>query len=277
VNSHQASKAEVFRVMHAGPLILLLPNVWDVATARVFEQVGAKAIATTSAGVAASLGYSDGQNIPREEMLHVVARIAAKVKVPVTADVESGYGATPEDVAKTTLAVIEAGAVGFNLEDVNPGSTAVLFETQQQVERIRAAREAGAQAGIHVVINARTDVFLAQVGDPAKRLDETVRRLNVYRAAGADCLFAPGVIDAPTIAELVRQLSGPLNILVGPGAPTIPELQKLGVARASTGSGIMRAALAFARDAAIEIMEQGTYAKFTGTSVPYKEMNDLMK
>jgi 2-methylisocitrate lyase-like PEP mutase family enzyme len=277
MNAQQKSKAEALRAMHAGAKILVLPNAWDVASAVVFEKAGAKAIATSSAGVAFSLGYADGQRIPRAEMMEVVARIAAKVSVPVTADAEAGYGRAPEDVAKTTLGVIEAGAVGFNLEDVDEGSSAVLFSMQEQVERVQAAREAARRAGIHVVINARTDVFLAEVGEPARRLDETVRRLNAYRAAGADCLFAPGVADAATITELVRQVKGPLNILAGPGAPMIAELQKLGVARVSLGSGMMRVAVSAARDAAVELLERGSYSKLTGNLISFREMNEMMK
>jgi 2-methylisocitrate lyase-like PEP mutase family enzyme len=277
MNAQQNKKAGALRGMHAGAEILVLPNAWDVASAVVFEKAGARAIATSSAGVAFSLGYADGQQISRAQMMEVVARIAAKVSVPVTADAEAGYGRAPEDVAKTTLAVIEAGAVGFNLEDMDEGSSAVLFSMEDQVERVRAAREAAKQAGVNVVINARTDVFLGEVGEPAKRLDETVRRLNAYRAAGADCLFAPGVTDAPTIAELVRQVAGPLNILAGSDAPTIGELQKLGVARVSLGSGMMRVALTAARDAAVELLEKGSYSKLVGNLISFREMNDLMK
>jgi 2-methylisocitrate lyase-like PEP mutase family enzyme len=276
MNSLEA-KAQALHAMHSGSKILVLPNAWDVVTARVFEQAGARAMATTSAGIAAALGYADGQNIPRDEMLQVVARIAARVHVPVTADVEAGYGVSPEEVAKTTLAVIEAGAVGFNLEDLDAGSPAILFDTQRQVERVHAAREAAESADINVVINARTDVFLAQVGEPAKRLDEAVRRVNAYRAAGADCLFVPGVTDTPTIAELVRQVSGPLNILAGPGVPSIAELQAMGVARVSAGSGIMRAALATARDAAVELLEKGSYTGFTAKAISFREMIGLLK
>jgi 2-methylisocitrate lyase-like PEP mutase family enzyme len=277
MNTYLNAKAKSFWSMHFAPPILVLPNAWDVASARIFQHVGARAIATTSAGVAFTLGYPDGQKVTREDMLAVVARIAAATHVPVTADMESGYAATPEELAETTRRILQAGAVGFNLEDVSGKSPTTLFTILQQVERIRAAREAAIREGIHVVINARTDIFLAQIGEPATRFDETVKRLNAYRDAGADCLFAPGVTEASTIGELVRQVAGPLNILSGAGAPTIRELQNLGVARVSVGSGIMRAALAFARDAAIEILEQGTYAKFTENTIPFSEINELMK
>jgi 2-methylisocitrate lyase-like PEP mutase family enzyme len=239
--------------------------------------VGARAIATTSAGVAFTLGYPDGQNVSRDAMLEVVRRIAVSTHVPVTADLESGYAKTPGELAETTRMLLQTGAVGFNLEDVKQKSPITLFSIAEQVERIHAAREASQAEDGYVVINARTDIFLEQMGEPGTRLDETVKRLNAYRDAGADCLFAPGVTDSPTIAELVRQIAGPLNILVGAGAPTIPQLQELGVARASVGSGIMRASLAAARSAAVDLLENGSYEKFTANTIPFAEINELMK
>lgn len=271
------AKANSLLAMHRAPPILVLPNAWDVASGRIFEKAGARAIATTSAGIAAVLGYPDGQEVPREQMLEAVARIASAVSVPLTADVEAGYGSSPQDVAETVLSVIRAGAVGFNLEDAKNDLRNPLFEIEEQVRRILASREATERAGIRVVINARTDVFLAQVGEAAGRLPEAVRRANAYRAAGADCLFVPGVTDAPTIRELVRQISGPLNVLVGPGMPSVPELQKIGVARLSVGSAIMRATLAAARDAANELLQKGTYAAFVDRGIPYREVNELFR
>ncbi|MGH9675527.1 MAG: isocitrate lyase/PEP mutase family protein, partial [Candidatus Acidiferrum sp.] len=247
------------------------------ASARIIEKAGARAIATSSAGVAFSLGYPDGQNVPPDLMLEAIARIAASVHVPVTADVEAGYGSTPQEMAQTTLRVIQAGAVGLNLEDATNDPSRPLFSLQEQVERIRAVREAAERAGIRVVINARTDVFLGQIGEPAKRLEESVRRLNAYRSAGADCLFIPGVTDAGTISELVRQVSGPINVLIGPGMPSTAELQKIGIARVSAGSGIMRAAITHARDAAVELLTKGSYNGILEKSIPFQELNDLMK
>jgi 2-methylisocitrate lyase-like PEP mutase family enzyme len=277
MNTDLIAKAKSLWSMHFAPPILVLPNAWDAASARVFQHAGARAIATTSAGVAFTLGYRDGQFISRDAMLEVVARIASSTYLPVTADMESGYATTPEQLAETTRLILKAGAVGFNLEDVKENEPFAMFSTAEQVERIRAARQAATGEGIHVVINARTDIFLAQIGEAATRLDETVKRLNAYRDAGADCLFAPGVTDPTTIAELVRQVAGPLNILASAGAPPIAELQKLGVARVSVGSGIMRASLAFARDAAVELLEDGSYAKFTANTIPYCDVNELMK
>jgi 2-methylisocitrate lyase-like PEP mutase family enzyme len=259
----QKSKADALRAMHHGPKILLLPNVWDVASARILEEAGFGAVATTSAGIAFTLGCPDGQKISREEMLARVARIARAVKVPVTADVEAGYGDRPEDAADTARGVIEAGAVGMNLEDGTdrPGQ---LVELSLQLKKIHAVREAALKAGVLLVLNARTDVYLEQVGAPETRYDETVRRLLAYRDAGAGCVFAPGLRDAEIISRLVRDVQCPLNILVGPGFPPVAELERLGVARLSLGSGPMRATLGLLRRMAEELKTTGTYAAMEG-------------
>ena len=271
----QKSKALAFRAMHHGPKLLVLPNAWDVASARIFEEAGFGAIATTSAGIAFSLGYPDGQKIARDEMLARVARIARAVKVPVTADVEAGYGGRPEDAARTAREVIEAGAVGMNLEDSTGDPVNPLVELSLQLEKIHAVREAALKTGVLLVVNARTDVFLLKVGPEEKRYDEAVRRLVAFRDAGAECVFAPGLSDAKTIERLARDVQCPLNILAGPGFPPLPELEKLGVARVSLGSGPMRATLGLVRRIAKELKSSGTYGALEG-AVPYGEMNSLM-
>jgi 2-methylisocitrate lyase-like PEP mutase family enzyme len=271
----QAKKASAFRAMHSGNEILLLPNVWDVASARIIEEAGFGAIATTSAGIAFSLGYPDGQKISREEMLAAVARIARSVKVPVTADVEAGYGNNPEDAARTAEAVIEAGAVGLNLEDAASDPGTPLVELPLQLEKICAVREVAASLKVPLVLNARTDLYLLQVGDPAKRYDEAVRRLRAFRDAGADCVFLPGVRDAATIGRVVSDLRCPVNILAGPGSPSAAELQKLGVARVSLGSGPMRATLGLLRRLAEELKTKGTYEALAGAP-SHDEINKLL-
>lgn len=271
----QKSKAEAFRRMHRGGSILLLPNIWDVASARILEESGFEAIATSSAGVAFSLGYPDGQRISRAEMLAAVARIAHAVKVPVTADVEAAYGDRPEDAARTASEVITAGAVGMNIEDGTDDSSQPLTDLALAVEKIRAVREAALHAGVPIVVNARTDVYLAEVGAPEGRYDETVRRLAAYRDAGADCLFAPGVRDVSTIERLVKDLRWPVNILVGPGFASVPELQKLGVARVSLGSGPMRATLGLLKRMADELKTSGTYESMIGAPT-HAEVNRMM-
>jgi 2-methylisocitrate lyase-like PEP mutase family enzyme len=272
----QARKAETLRKLHGGPRVLVLPNAWDVASACVIEELGYPAIATTSAGVAFSLGYPDGQRVTRDQMLEVVARIARAVRVPVTADMESGYGITPADMAETAKAIVNAGAVGLNLEDVTGDSESSQVETSLQVEKIRAIREASAAMGVSLVINARTDVYLMSIGPQATRFERTVERLRGYRAAGADCVFVPGLVDRGLIEKLVKAVDAPLNILVTAGCPSIPELQKLGVARASVGSGVMRAALGIVRRIGKQLLETGTYSAVFDGSIPYAEINEMM-
>jgi 2-methylisocitrate lyase-like PEP mutase family enzyme len=271
----QPDKAALFRRLHQGPGILILPNVWDVASARIVEQAGFPAIATSSAGVAFALGYPDGERISRDKMTSVVARIVQHVAVPVTADMEAGYGRRPADAAATVRAVIAAGAVGMNFEDSPGEGGEPLLPEALQVERVRAAREAADATGLPFFLNARTDVFLEQVGEPAGRLAHAVRRLNAYRSAGADCLFAPGVSDAATIAMLVKEVHGPLNVLAVTASPPIRELERLGVARVSLGSGPMRAGLTVLRRLAEELRTAGTYSALAG-AIPHADLNRLL-
>ncbi len=267
-----AEKTERFRALHRGPSILVLPNAWDAASARIIEEAGFTALATTSAGVANSLGYPDGQRISREEMLAAVARIAGAVEAPVTADVEAGYGASPEAAGKTAREVLAAGAVGINLEDswMVEGRRA-LAEIGLQQDRIRAACEAG------VFVNARTDVFLYAFAEVTDRFAEAVRRLNAYLRAGAECAFPIIVRDAKTIGELARAVEGPINILAGPGAPEIEEMEELGVRRVTFGSGLMRAALGMVRRIVRELASRGTYGAFPEETIPSPELNALFK
>jgi 2-methylisocitrate lyase-like PEP mutase family enzyme len=270
------TKAEAFRALHGARRALLLPNAWDVASARMIQQAGFPAIATTSAGVAFSLGYPDGEKIQRDEMLKTVARIASSVTLPVSADVEAGYGPKPEDAALTVKGVIEAGAVGMNLEDGTENPDHPLADLSLQLEKIAAARETAKRLGVPIVLNARTDVYLLSVGAAKNRYDETVRRLSAFRDAGADCVFAPGVEDAATIARLVSDLRYPLNILAGPGSPPVGELEQLGVARISLGSGLMRATLGLILRMAEELKSTGTYQAIGGAP-SHAEVNRLME
>jgi 2-methylisocitrate lyase-like PEP mutase family enzyme len=269
----QSEKAELLRRLHHGPDILVLPNAWDCASARIFDQAGFPAIATTSAGLANSLGYPDGQRIPREEMLAAVKRIAACVDVPVTADLEAGY----EDVAKTTAGLVDSGAVGLNLEDADYSGNEGLLEIGRQVQKIAAVRRIGDEVGVKLVINARTDVYLAQIGDPESRFGHTCDRSRAYIEAGADCVFIPGVSEAGLIGRLVQTLKFPLNILAVAGTPSVQRLEELGVARVSVGSGIMRATMGLTRQIAQELRTRGTYNKMVEGTIPYAEANSLFE
>ncbi|HET9597881.1 MAG TPA: isocitrate lyase/phosphoenolpyruvate mutase family protein [Anaeromyxobacteraceae bacterium] len=266
-------KAEALRQLHAGPGILVLPNAWDVASARLFAQAGAAAIATSSAGVAHALGYADGQRISRAEMLDMVRRIAAAVELPVSADVESGYGATPHDASSTARGVLAAGAVGLNLEDTAADGT--LLPLDLQVARVKAVRAAAEQERVPLVLNGRTDAFAAPGVPEAERYAEAARRANAYLAAGADCAFVPFTADREVIARLAREVKGPLNVLGTPAAPPVAELERLGVRRVSVGSGLARAAWGHARRAAEELLRSGTYGAMGATAIPYAEMQRL--
>jgi 2-methylisocitrate lyase-like PEP mutase family enzyme len=271
----QTEKAAQFRQLHRGPLPLVLPNVWDVASARIIEEAGFPALATTSAGIAFSLGYPDGERIPPEEMIARIGRIARAVNVPVSADIESAYGPSPESAAKTTRELVQAGAIGMNLEDASGDPARPLLDPELAVEKIKAVREAAMQAGVPIVVNARTDVYLLPDAQPAAGYAEALRRLSAYRDAGADCVFAPGLKDPATIGQLVKDLKCPVNILAVVGSPSIPELQNLGVARVSLGSGPMRATLSLLRNMAEELKISGTYSALNA-AIPHAQVNQIM-
>ena len=258
----QQDLAASFRQLHlpGADRILVLPNAWDAMSARLVEAAGASAIATTSAGVSWALGYPDGQGLTREAMLDAVRRIVAAVRVPVTADVESGYGeGSPDDVAATARGVIAAGGVGINLEDSPGRDGAPMVDSGVQAARISAARAAAIEAGVDLFINARIDTSVKKVGADGDRFAETVRRARAYVAAGADGVFVPLVTDADTIRRLAAAVGAPLNVIGGPGVPNIGELRALGVARVSVGPGLARAVMAQIRHAATELLGPGTY------------------
>lgn len=272
----QADKAEKFRKLHHGPRMLLLPNAWDVASARILEECGHPAIATTSAGIAYSLGYPDGQRISRGEMLEVVGRIARAVRIPVTADLEAGYGTTVKEMAETLKAAIEAGVIGMNLEDVTGDDESSQVAVPLQVEKIRVIRETAASLAVPFVLNARTDIYLMPIGPEPTRFERTVERLCAYRDAGADCLFAPGLYDRDTIAKLVKAVEAPLNILATPACPPLGELEKIGVARVSAGSGIMRAAMGAVQRIGKEMLEARSLEGMFAGATPFIELKRMM-
>lgn len=275
-NAEQRRKAEALRQLHFGAEPLVLVNVWDIASARVIEQAGFPAIATTSAGIAFAHGFPDGQKIHPDMMMAAIAQIANAVHVPVTADVEAGYGDTPESASHTARNVIFGGAVGMNFEDATGDPERPLADLSLQLERIRAIRETTENHDVTLVLNARTDVYLLQVGEARRRYDQTLNRLSAFRDAGADCVFAPGLRDAPTIGRLVKDVNCPLNILASPGGPSAGELTALGVKRISLGSGPMRSSLGLLRRLAEEVKTAGTYTNMSGAP-SHAEMNELMK
>jgi 2-methylisocitrate lyase-like PEP mutase family enzyme len=272
----QQDKAQLFQSLHTAEPVLVLANAWDVASARVVEAAGAPAVATTSAGVAWGLGYPDGDAVDVDQAIGLIARVAAAVGVPVTADIEGGYATDAAGVGRTVARVLEAGAVGVNLEDAHHGGDSPLLPIAEAAERIAAARAAADAAGIALYINARTDTYLRSVGEPADRLQATFDRAGAYLQAGASGIFVPGVTEQATVAKLAEGIDGPLNILVGPGAPSVSELGRLGVARVSAGSSVAAAAYAVARAAAIEMATTGGYDTLAG-ELDYGTLNGLFR
>lgn len=261
-------KAKALRALHADGL-LILPNAWDAVSAVLMARAGAKAVATTSAGVAWALGRRDGHGLTRQEMLEAVARITAAVDVPVTADIEGGY----DDIAATVTGVIDAGAVGVNIEDSKDDGT--LFDPDEQADRLRLARAAAASAGLpDLVINARADVYLRGIGAPEGRFDDVLNRAEAYAGAGADCLYVLGLSDLNTIRLLTKASPLPLNVLGCPGAPTAAEFEAAGVRRLSIGPHAAQAAYAVAHRAATEILTKGTYTELE-EGIDYGTLNSL--
>ena len=258
--------------LHTSGPMLVLPNAWDAGSARIFVEAGFPALATTSAGIAFSLGYADGEVISRAEMLAAVARITARVTVPVTADMEAGFGRPAEAVAETARGVLAAGAVGMNLEDSIEGR---LLDLELAVDRVRAARQAARDAGVPLVINARTDAFHPGTLLPDRQFAEAVRRGNAYREAGADCVFVPFVGDSATIERIVKAIDAPVNILGAPDAPTLQALEAMGVRRVTFGSAPMRATLGLVRRMAREWKDKGTYGTLAAYGIPFKELQQL--
>ncbi len=275
--AEQRALAERLLALHAGPAILVIASAWDAASARVFEVSGAQAIGSSSAGIANAIGYPDGERIPLLELLAANRRIVETVSIPVSTDLEKGFGPSVDAVAASCRGVLEAGAVGVNLEDSIDDSAAPLVDAQLHAEKIRAVRAMSDAYGVHLVINARTDGYLLGVGKDQSRLEDAVRRANLYREAGADCLFVPGVADAETIRTLAREIDGPLNILASAGCPSVSELQGLGVARLSQGSGPARAALALTSRIAEELLGPGTYEAIQRHTIPYEQANKIFE
>ncbi|MDO8122741.1 isocitrate lyase/phosphoenolpyruvate mutase family protein [Isoptericola sp. b490] len=255
--AHQVSKAEAFRALHTGRGFVL-PNAWDAGSARILEQVGFPAIATTSAGIAWSLGVPDGGRVDRDTMLEHIGRIVRAVDVPVTADLEAGYGDTPEEVARTVALAVELGAVGGNLEDARAGG---LYGIGEAVDRVAAARAAAPPGAF--VLNARTDTYFGGVsGDP---FDATVERATRYVEAGADCVFVPGVVEEDTIRRLVAAIPAPLNVVAGLASTVdTTTLMSLGARRVSLGGSLARAALGLLERAGRELLDTGTLGFLDG-------------
>jgi 2-methylisocitrate lyase-like PEP mutase family enzyme len=254
-----------FLDLHRAPAGFVIPNAWDAGSARILEQVGFSALATTSAGIAFSSGRADG-SMDVDEMLEHVGRIVAAVDVPVSADLEAGYGSTPEDVRRTVARAVALGVAGANIEDAAGGS---LFAVDEAVDRLAAARAAAPRDAF--VLNARTDTYLA--GADRDPFDETVERAARYVEAGADCVFVPGVDDEETIRRLAAAIPAPLNVVAGLTATVLdaPTLFSLGVRRVSVGGSLARAVLGYVERAGREMLDHGTFG-FTSDAVAHGDL-----
>jgi 2-methylisocitrate lyase-like PEP mutase family enzyme len=267
----QKEKAELFKQLHTNDDIFLMPNAWNAGSACMLAAAGFSAIATTSAGIAYSSGRPDYEGkVSRDEMLDAVRVIAEAVDVPVSADLEAGYGDSPEQVGETIALAIKAGAVGANIEDYLGGAQSPLYERAKAVDRVKAARKAADASGLPFTLTARTDCFMVGIPDP---FAEAVERANLFREAGADCLFLPGAKDLATIAALVREINGPLTVVMGFSGPsmTVADLKAIGVRRISIGGSLARATFGLIRRAAEEMRKHGTFS-FANEQIPDPEL-----
>jgi len=266
-----AARRTAFRALHDGPGVFIIPNAWDVVTARLFEEAGFPAVATSSAAVANALGFPDGNALDVDLHLAAIERIVRALDVAVSADVESGYANDTAALTAFITRLAATGVAGYNLEDVK--GEGELYPVDEAVARVRAARAAAPG----VFLNARTDVYLMEIGPAESRFEGTVERLRAFADAGADGVFVPGVMDAETIGKLAAAAPRPLNVLAGPRTPDRAALQALGVRRVSVGSGPMRRTLGVLREIAHELRDAGTFSYTREASVPYAELNAMMR
>jgi 2-methylisocitrate lyase-like PEP mutase family enzyme len=250
----QADKADRFLALHHGDTPLLLPNAWDRGSASLLASLGFGALATTSSGFAATLGRFDGE-VTRDEMLTHVAEVAEATDLPVSADLENGYATDPEGVADTVRSAVDAGLAGCSIEDYAGNADDVIYDIGRAVERVAAAVEVAHAGPVHLVVTARAENHLHGRDD----LDDTIARLQAYRRAGADVVYAPGVIAIDDVTRLVAAVDGPVNVLALPGGPPVAELAAAGVRRISVGGAFAFAALGAVVEAAHELLDQGTY------------------
>lgn len=269
-----AEKAEAFRRLHLASRPFVLPNAWDVPSARVFEDAGFPAVATSSAGLMVSHGFPDGERMPRRELVETVGRIARAISVPLSADVVAGYGRGPKAVQATVRAVVAAGAIGINVEDLAP-ATGQLARLSAQVRKVRAVRELAGSLGVPIVINARTDALYLGSGTPEERFAEATRRALAYRDAGADCVYPMRLVEKSEIARFVSAVRCPVNVMVRPGIPTLAELEEVGVKRVSFGPAAAYATAGLLRRIGEEVRARGSFETLLTGAITYDELNAL--
>ena len=272
--NRQQELAEEFRRLHNRKDVLVLPNAWDVPSARVFEDEGFPAVATSSAGMLVSLGYPDGEEIPEREFVSAIGRIARVLSIPLSADLIGGFGGTPEGVARSVKAAVRAGAVGINIEDF-VHEEKKLLPVEKQVAKLRALLRVQKDMKVPFVINARTDALRFFQGDDAARLEEAIRRASAYRDVGEDCVYPMGLSDRESIEKFVKALDFPTNVMVRKGLPPVPELRRLGVARVSFGPSASYAAMGLLKRASREVREKGTYDTLLEGAITFDELDSL--
>ncbi len=270
----QKDKARDFRELHHGQRILILPNAWDVPSARVFENEGFPAVATSSAGLMVSLGYPDGEVMGRGEFVSAVERIARILAVPLSVDIVAGFGKTTKEVVATVRAILKAGGIGINIEDF-AHATKSLFPVERQIENVKAIRRLVDTVGVPLVINARTDALRFGIGDEEAKFEEAVRRAIAYRDAGADCVYPMGLTEAASIRRFVKELDFPINVMVRKDLPPVGELERLGVARVSFGPSASYSAMGLLKRAAHEVLERGTYQNLVDGAISFDDLNSL--
>lgn len=261
---------KVFRALHAGPDMLVLPNAWDAGSARVIEAAGAKAIATSSAAVAWAHGYPDGQFLPFDRMVATVEDMSRVVRVPVSADIESGFGDTASAVEEPIARILGAGAVGVNIEDGTQ-------PPELLCAKIERAKKVAAKAGVDLWVNARVDVYIRKLAEGEAAFEETIRRAALYKSAGADSIFVPALVDGPTIGRMVPQVGLPFNALAWAGLPDAASLKGLGVRRLSAGGGLGRAALNQTFALTQAFLAQGKVEALADRQITVPNLNDLMR
>ena len=273
----QKVTAEQFLALHRMPRPFVLANSWDVVTAQLFAKEGFQAIGTSSYATAATLGLRDGEHFPLSVTVDLVRRLVHRIRLPISADIEAGYAESVEGVVESAKAVLTAGAVGINIEDATGNPEVPLYDIAFQCEKIGAVRAMANEAGIHLVINARTDVFLLS-DNPVRRLSQAIERGQAYVGAGADCVFVPdmGDLDAAAMRQLVKQTGAPINVVAGGSTPSLRELEEIGIARVSLGPRVMRAGLGLYKRIAREILDRGTFSSMSIGALSYEETNELL-
>jgi len=276
-HENRSVKFQQFKQLHKQFSTFVLPNAWDASSASIFQKSGFKAIGTTSAGIAISLGYLDGENLPFEKMIEALKLIVNSVDIPVSADIEAGYGKSVEEVIDNVKQVILAGVVGINLEDGTGNPNEPILDISMQVKKIAAIKELSQSLNMPLFINARTDLYWLKIDDPSLRFQSAIKRVKAYEEAGADCIFIPGVTNIDTIKNFREKISCPINLLVGSDTPSLNELSKIGIERVSSGSAPFRATITLLKEISEAIMFHGNFKPMIDDVITYDDMTELLK